>query len=846
MKPTPRESLVLATLLFLLPSLGMAQAVPAPEAVLGYEVGERFTDAAGVERYMRALADASDRVTVDSYGTTSEGRPLVQVLFALPRHRTRLDEILGMNRELADPETSEVRAAEISASNPAIVYLTYGVHGDESASSEAAIWTAYDLASGSGALAGVLDSVVVVMDPVANPDGRDRYVNWFRQAAQARPNPNPELRERRQPWPGGRFNHYLFDLNRDWAWLTQIETRGRLERYHRYLPQVHVDFHEMGSGSTYFFFPAADPINTIIPSHVLEWGERFGQANAAAMDREGLLYYTGQNYDLFYPGYGDSWPSLLGAIGMTYEQGGGGAAGTEIERPDGSVLTLRDRAFGHRTTGNATLRAAADGKTDLLLGFAALHRAVDSGLSDVYLIPGPDPSRAEALVSLLREQGIEVERAEEDVPAESIPHVGFQSREVLPLGSYRVRARQPRGLLAGALLRPDNSLDASSAYDITAWALPYAYGVEAHSALRPAGGNWAPVATRSESAPGGAGAGSYGSLMPPSFSNVPGLIRFLEAEGRVVALADTFSVAGTSFPRGTLFFPRSRNEGLDERLAAAGLAGVAIPISSGLTISGPDLGTDDAAPLTLPRIGLLGGEGTSPTGFGAHWHFLERVLDIPFDILAVEGLSGVALDDYDVIVVPPGSPESVLGESGIERLDSWIRAGGTLVAAGAAARDLAEPLAEVVERTELEEEVDPDRDERLERALRTREERELDRWREETPGTIFQLTLDPAHPLAFGADAGSLAGRFFVLSSGVGFEPDEAFESVAYFPEGLDRISGVVSDETLDRLARSAWLVERTRGSGKVILFADDPLFRGFWYSGFQIFANAILVAPAF
>jgi hypothetical protein len=828
------------------PPAAAAQSIPSPREVLGYEIGERFTDAAGVERYMRALAEASDRVTVDVYGVTPEGRPLVQVLFALPQFRGELDEILRRNGELADPETTEARAAEIAAANPAVVYLTYGVHGDESASSEAAMWTAYDLLAGEGGLTGVLDSLVVVMDPVANPDGRDRYVHWFRQAAQARPNPSPELRERSQPWPGGRFNHYLFDLNRDWAWLTQVETRGRLDRYHRYLPQVHVDFHEMGYSSTYFFFPAADPVNTIFPPHVLEWAERFGQANAAAMDREGLLYYTGQNYDLFYPGYGDSWPSLLGAIGMTYEQGGGGSAGTEVERPDGSILTLRDRAFGHRTTGNATLRAAADGKSELLLGFAALHRGVDTDLDDVYLIPGADPTRAAALVSLLGEHGIEVERAAEEIRAESVPHVGFQGRDLLPAGTYRVRARQARGLLAGALLRPDNFLDGTAAYDITAWALPYAYGVEAHSAVRPAGGTWNRVEPASTAPAGGPASASYGYLLPPSFSNVPSLVRFLEADGRAVVLADTFSIAGAAYPRGTLFFPRSRNEELEERLAAAGLGGVAIPVASGRTTTGPDLGTDDAAPLTLPRVALLGGEGTSATGFGAHWHFLETVLELPFDILAVEDLGGVALDEYDVIVVPPGSPEGILGESGIERLDRWITAGGTLVAAGAAARDLAEPLAEVTERSQAEGETEADPDERLERALRTREERELDEWREETPGAIFQLALDPAHPLAFGADAGSLPGRTLVLSSGIGFEPDESFESVAYFPEGLDRISGVASEETLDRLARSAWLVERSRGSGRVILFADDPLFRGFWYSGFQLFANAILVAPAF
>lgn len=836
----------LVAVLFCVPALAGAQGVPSPALVLGYEIGDRFTDVAGVERYMEALAAASDLVSVDRYGTSPEGRPLLQVLIASPRYRARMDEILRLNLELTDPNTPAARAEEIAASNPVVVYYTYGVHGNESASTEAAIWTAYDLASGSPDFAGVLDSVVVVMDPAANPDGRERYVSHFLQTALARARPGLELRERREPWPGGRYNHYLFDLNRDWAWLTQPETRSRLERYRRYMPQVHVDFHEMGLASSYFFFPAADPINPIYPPHVMEWGERFGDANARAMDREGLLYYTGQNFDLFYPGYGDSWPSLLGAVGMTYEQGGGGAGGLQVERPDGSILTLRDRAFGHRTTGAATLRTAAAGRRELLLGFAALHRTVEEGLDDVYLVPGEDPSRAAALVRLLREHGVEVERSDEELPMETFPHRGFTSRDVLPVGTYRVRSRQPMGRLAGALLRPDNFLEGTATYDITAWALPYAYGVEAHSSVRPAGGNWIPVGT----GPGGfegaaSGVGTYGYLLRPSFSVTPGIVRFLEEEGRVSAIADTFSIGEVSYPRGTFFFPRSRNADLDAQLAAAGLAEAVIPVASGRTTSGPDLGTDDAAPLRLPRLALLAGEGTSPPSAGAHWFFLESVLDFPFDMLNLSDLGSLPLAEYDVIVVPSGGPQSVLGEPEIEGLERWVRAGGTLVAVGGAARDLGESLAGAVPRLSVEEE-DPDQDERLDRALRSREEREADRWRERTPGTIFQAQLDPDHPLSFGAEAGGPQGRVFVLSTGAGFEPDEAFESVAYFPEDLDRISGVVSEETLERLARSSWLIQHPLGEGSVILFADDPLFRMFWYGGFQLLANAILVAPAF
>ncbi len=828
------------------PQAAESSRVPAPASVLGYEIGDRFTDVAGVERYLRALSEASDRVTVDSYGVTPEGRPLLQAVIASSEHRSRLDEILRLNRELTDPETPEERAREIAETNPAILYLTYGIHGNESASPEAAMWTAYDLATDEESVQGVLDSVIVVMDPAANPDGRDRYVNFFRQASVARANPSPELRERREPWPGGRFNHYLFDLNRDWAWLSQSETRDRLVRYHRWNPHVHVDFHEMGYSSSYFFFPPSDPVNPIFTDHILDWGLRFGRANAAAMDREGLLYYTGQVFDLFYPGYGDSWPGLLGAVGMTYEQGGGGFGGLRVERPDGTILTLRDRAFGHRTTGNATIRAAADGKSELLLGFAEFHRNVDDGLEDIYLVPGPDESRLDALVALLRRHEIEVERAVEETQVEAVPHPGFEARTTFPAGTHRVRVRQPRGRLAGALLRPDNLLDAAFSYDITAWALPFAYGVEAHSAAGAVSGEWASVSEVPErlGAPL-ASRGSYGYLLPPSFGSAPGLVRFLEDEGRAIAMADTFSLDGILYPRGTVFFPRGRNEELDERIGAAGLGGLVTPISTGFTVTGPDLGTGDSAPLRLPRIALLGGEGTSATGFGTHWHFLEEVLDVPFDAVNVSDVASVDLAAYDVVILPSGNPQGQLGQPGMSALKDWVRAGGTLVAVAGAARSLAQPFAGVEERSQLDEE-DPDRDERLARALMTREERELEQWRDRIPGTILSVSLDPRHPLVFGAGAAGNADRLFVLSSGVAFEPAESFESVAFFPEGVDRISGVISEENLERLDRSAWLAERSLGSGKVILFADDPLFRGFWYSGYQLYTNALLLAPAF
>ncbi|MBV9774854.1 MAG: zinc carboxypeptidase, partial [Gemmatimonadetes bacterium] len=299
-----RPLLALPLLLLPLGALAAQTAVPSPAEVLGYQLGEHFTPYSGVREYGRRLADASPMVDYRPYGMTAERRELFQLVIARPENLQRLDAILAANAELTRPETTPERARQIAASNPAIVYLSYGVHGNESSSSEAALWTAWDLARGAPEVAGALDSLVVIIDPVVNPDGRDRYVQWFNSVVGDRPNPSPQAREHREPWPGGRYNHYLFDLNRDWSWATQPETRARLATWDRWNPQVHVDFHEMGYNSSYFFFPATEPINPIYPRYVLDWARRFGQSNARAFDARGWDYYTREAFDLFYPGYG--------------------------------------------------------------------------------------------------------------------------------------------------------------------------------------------------------------------------------------------------------------------------------------------------------------------------------------------------------------------------------------------------------------------------------------------------------------------------------------------------------------------------------------------------------------
>jgi hypothetical protein len=867
------------------PRGGLEVGIPSPGEVLGHAIGERFTDHAGIVRYMEALDAASPRVSMHQYGTTMEGRPLIRVVFAREDRMSDLDRILDRNRELADPETPEGRAREIAAENPVVVYLSYGIHGRESSSSEAALWTAWNLARGAPEVEGVLDSAVVVMDPVLNPDGRDRYVNWYRQARARLPNPNRASWEHVEPWPGGRFNHYLFDMNRDWAWLTQPESRARREEWSRWTPQVHVDFHEMGWTENYLFFPANDPINPLFPESTLRWHEYFGAANSAAFDDRGWPYYTGEWFDFWYPGYGDTWASFHGAIGMTYEQGGSGEAGLAVERPDGLTLTLRDRADGHRTAGESTLRAAAGARSELLLDFATFHRTTGEGLPDVLLVPGADPGAVESLVGMLRSQEIRVLRAERAFRAPATPHPGFDARDEFPEGTFHVPARQPWGRLALAILLPEIELDATYTYDASAWALPYGYGVETHTTqgvpdaawsevtdIHPlpvsteplrarvdAGLQWsdwdedARLATRVPASPGSpsegrasgtaAGGEPYGYLVPPGFRSWPGLVRFLEAGGRAMVMVEQLVVEGREWPAGSILLPRHAVDRLGDRVRAAGLGDRAVPVRTGRSEDGLDLGSGTATPLRLPRVGVLMGDGISPTSFGAHWFFLEQTLDLPFDALPLSNLGEVSLGDYDVMVVPElvreGAP--YLSAERLSELKAWIEGGGTLVAVGGGARALADTLAGIQVRRRAE----PEDDERRAEALKGREERDLARWERNIPGTILPLTLDTAHPLAFGAGVDGRPNRLYTFHRGPSaFEPDTSFETVAHFPADLREVSGVMSAENREFLSEGSWLVHRSSGNGRLILFADDPLYRHFWYAGFQPYVNALLLGP--
>src|SRR3954470_12303725 len=337
----------------------------SPQQFLGYPVGTHFTPCYKIDEYFKAVASAKpNMVKVEKYGQTYEGRDLMLAYIGLPENLQRLEEIRKNNLRLTGMLKDGV-APQITGI-PAILWLSYNVHGNEPSSSEAAMLTLYTLVSDSNTQTkDWLKNLIVIIDPIENPDGRDRYVNWYNSAVSTQYNADPQAREHREPWPQGRTNHYNFDLNRDWAWETQLETQERLKKYQEWMPQVHVDFHEQGYNAPYYFAPAAEPYHEVITQWQRDFQVTVGKNNAKYFDQNGWLYFTRERFDLFYPSYGDTYPLYSGAIGMTYEQGGI-SAGLGIRTQDDDTLTLVDRTLHHYTTSIATIETVSK-NTDSLI-----------------------------------------------------------------------------------------------------------------------------------------------------------------------------------------------------------------------------------------------------------------------------------------------------------------------------------------------------------------------------------------------------------------------------------------------------------------------------------------------
>jgi hypothetical protein len=715
--------------------------VPRPEATLGYRIGSRETTYWEQDRVVRAIADAAkDRVRIVPYGHSTEGRPLRLVVISSPENMQRLDEIRAANLKLSDPRvTPDAEAARVAASAPVIVWINECIHGNESASFESGMQLIYQLAaSDEPKTLEVLRSAVVIVNPVYNADGHERFAVWHNSIAMS--DPNHDAIEHNEPWGVfGRYNHYRFDMNRDKLAVSQQESRQEIAEYLRWQPHVYVDQH--GQVTQYFFPPVALPINTNTDLAGQEkWLDIFGRGNAAAFDRQGWGYYTRKIFDFFYVGYLDSWAALNGAIGMTYETDGGGWKGLAWARDDDTVVTLRDAVAHHFVTAMATIETSAANREARIRDFhgfrkAAVNEGRTGSMRSVVLVPGSDPGRTAHLVATLRRSGIEVGVAGASFSSKAAHGYG-QSGPATPRsfsgGVYVVDLAQPAGRLARAILEPEavlnqefvraelerrkrnndrgksTSQEGSEFYDVTAWSLPFAFNVEAYwtedaapSGLQPVGEPVDPESgLRPALAPEGrvvGGNGRQGYLFSYETDGAARLALALMREGYRLAVAERqVRAGGRTFPRGTLIARTERNpDSLAPRIRElARETGVEVTAvdSQYADESSTGIGSEDITSLKAPRVLVCAGDAVSLESYGWIWFMLEKEIRYPFTAMDVDSISGTDLSRFDVIVLPDGSSGEYsrrLGEGGIERLKAWANGGGTIVGIGGAASFLA-------------------------------------------------------------------------------------------------------------------------------------------------------------
>ena len=840
MKPALRILLsicVVATLSLFIegPLLYGQKSIQSPSQFLGYELGSQFTPHHKVVDYLQHVAHHSDRVMADTYGTTYEGRDLYYLVVTSPQNQNRLEEIRKSNLR-----RTGLISGTPDENQPAIIWLSYNIHGNEASSSEAAMKTLYTLAHASSVdIVNQLQHSVVIIDPMLNPDGRDRYVYWYKQASGVHPNANPAVWEHQEPGPGGRVNHYLFDLNRDWAWQTQKETKQRVTVYNQWMPQIHVDFHEQGKDDHYYFAPAAKPFHKAITQWQSNFQTTIGKNHSSYFDNQGWLYFTKEIFDLFYPSYGDTWPTFNGSIGMTYEQAGHSLGGLAVKTDDLDTLTLKERIEHHYTTGLSTIEITAKNRREVLKNFSSYFDqtiANGSGQYASFIISGDnnEEDKKIQLLDYLDNQQIQYGRPEDLGTYKAFSYQDNKQVKVsVKPNDIIIRTRQPKGILARVLFEPEPALADSLTYDLTAWALPYAFGINTYatkddiktSQFEDDQLRYTPQNTYDKE--------TYAYLADwRTIDDVQFLAALLQQNYRVRAAETRFSISGTSYDRGTLIITRLGNEPFDEKLI--GLANTfkrkLTPVNTGYVDSGNDFGSESIRFLTKPNVAVLAGENISAYRFGEVWHFFDQQISYPLDIIKSKTFDTTTLHEYDVIILPSGNYSAIFETHDTERIKNWVQGGGTLIALERANQFLAEQESFGLNLKKTEVDDSPPKQELF--YLRNREA--ISRM---NPGSIFKVSLDHSHPLGFGYDS-----TYHTLKTGTqSYNLLSSGWNVGVLNEN-PLVSGFAGHEVRKNLEKSLVFGVQPMGAGSVIYFADNPLFRAFWHNGKLLFANAVFM----
>lgn len=832
--------LYLSALLSLFCLSAFAQ-VQSPELYFNKTKGEKFTPHHRLVDYVNHAADKSPLVQVMQYGWTNEDRPLLLAFISTEENLARLEDIRQQNLSLAGlGEESNTQE------NTAIVWLSFSVHGNEAAGSESVPYVLYDLIDPDNTESKTwLENTVVIMDPSVNPDGYSRYTNWQRQMAGKFANSNFDDIEHQEPWPGGRTNHYYFDLNRDWAWQTQIESQQRMKVYNQWLPHVHADLHEMGHNSSYYFAPAARPYHEYITDWQVDFQNTIGRNHARYFDEEGWLYFTKEVFDLFYPSYGDTYPIFSGAIGMTYEQGGSGRGGRVVKTTNGEELSLADRINHHQTTALSTVEISSKNADRLVDEFRKFYNTGPIGKYKSYVIKqSNNEAAAKALCELLDKQGIEYGTVANDRSSNGFSYqTGKNNSFTIESGDIVVSANQAKSVLAQVLLDPESILEDSLTYDITAWSLPYAYGLDAYALsndVRPST-NLEFSTKKSKSILTKA----YAYAIPASGLSSYALTGKLVQAGITSRMnEENVTFAGQGFPPGTIFITRADNRSMEDRLVdkineiVMTESVEVVPISSGFADSGKDLGSNEMRLVTEQNILTIMGDGVSSYTYGQVRHFFDHVINHPITVIEKDQLGGIDLSKYTTLILPDGYYR--LSSSEKEKVATWVSGGGKVIAIGGATRHFVDD-----DNFSLQSDVDGEKSKEdavnKQADLAARYNHYSDRERKSisnyVPGAVVKLKMDPTHPLAFG-----MGSEYFSLRTSSTRFPHQTDVSNVGIIEDDPMVVGFMGASIKNKLQNTMVFGVEEKGRGQIIYLVDNPLFRGFWYNGLKLFCNALFL----
>ncbi|MDC1505261.1 M14 family metallopeptidase [Winogradskyella sp.] len=815
-----RKLIIILFVLLSFQNLTLAQNIQSPSDFLGYEIGTQFSRHHQVVDYFKTVANQlPNQVKLEQYGTTNERRGLHLAYISSEANIKNLETIRENNLK-----NTGLLNGTPTATNIAIVWLSYNVHGNEASSTEAAMLTLYKLLTERKAL---LENTVVIIDPSINPDGRDRYVNWFNETASQPYNVDRQASEHNEPWPGGRPNHYLFDLNRDWAWATQIESASRLKAYNKWMPHIHVDFHEQGINEPYYFAPAAEPFHEVISDWQRDFQTQIGQNHAKYFDAEGWLFFTRERFDLFYPSYGDTYPTYMGAIGMTYEQGGHGMAGLGILNDEGHILTLVERLTHHTTTGLSTVEIASQNAEKLNSEFAKFFDNSDLKYKS-YVVSG-NTDKLNSLKNLLNKHDIKHENPTTTKVSGYNYATGKQGSINVNSSAMVVHTNQPKGKMVKVLFEPDAKLSDSLTYDITAWSIPYAYGLDAIASTTKINST---VLAERKSLQVLKDAYGYVSKWN-AMEDAQFLAELLKQNFRVRFTEKPFSSNGSNFERGSLIITKGDNKHITDFVATLNTVAQShtqplTQINSGFSQSSPDIGSPDIKLINKQKIAVLSGEGTSSLSYGEIWHFFEQQLHYPITSINTDNLSRTNLDKYNILIIPNGYYGSVLNEATMTKVKDWVRSGGKVIAIDGALRSFAgkDGFSLKYKASENEEATDnlvayADRERSYSNSLIT--------------GAIFKTKVDNTHPMTFG-----YSNDYFTLKLGSSaYSLLDSGYNVAHLDD-TKVFSGFAGKNALKNLDKTLVFGEERMGNGSFIYMVDNTLFRSFWENGKLFLVNAI------